>query len=364
MKDPKIKYDIFSPEELDFEKIIEKYFFRLPIEDSVILIKLDLFSGLKSLQSGATANVNLVSDLIGALNKKFPKKIILAESGNKENVDFLFRETGFEELTNEHKNVELLDLGKQPLISFLGTEKNKFRNLEFSEKLLFVDYFIDFSSLKLNIAEKISGCWLNQFNFLPGADQKTQLQPFSASLTLDIFKLFKPDLCILDANIIIGSMGPVEGFPIKMGKIIVGDNPLVVDAIGSKLIRIDYLKIPAIKYAAKKMRSARKISRLMENIKSSDIAIQNISALHFRIFRTSFFISRLAYYINNLAYFLFLGGLALISIGGKDLVTGKWMSLNNYYKIAKEIITKVSKPDNLLNWKIAINKHVKEKTLS
>ncbi|MFA6296269.1 MAG: DUF362 domain-containing protein [Patescibacteria group bacterium] len=349
---------------IDFGRIIPKYFDSTKIKDSTILIKIDTYSGLKSQQSGTTTNIKLVESLIQSLNVFSPKKILIADSENKDDLNLIFDTIGYSELTLKYQNVELLNLSHGRTVSYIGEKDYKIRNQEFSEKLNFIDFFIIFSNLKSHVAEKISGCWLSQLNYLANNEQKIVLQPFSFYIAYDLYRFFKPSLCILDATTILGTMGPVEGQPRKMNKIIIGNNPCLTDICAARLLKLDYKTIPTLKYAVKKLKLKKIVEKITGQIQPINIDFQKLSSLHFFIFKFSYFINRLSIYLNNFAYLIFLGGMALISIGGKDLVTGRWMSINNYFKIAKEVITKINKADNLLNLKITINNHVKEQSIS
>ncbi len=47
-----------------------------------------------------------------------------------------------------------------------------------------------------------------------------------------------------------------------------------------------------------------------------------------------------------------------------NLVRGRWVPLKQYYMISKQIIYNAEERTDLLRWKISINKHVEQETIS
>jgi len=88
---------------------------------SRIVIKPDLSAGLKSYESGAIVKPELVDSSIASLNNNIkPSKILVVESENKDNLDTVFKETGYSELLERYGNVKLINLNKPEHVKALN----------------------------------------------------------------------------------------------------------------------------------------------------------------------------------------------------------------------------------------------------
>lgn len=361
----------FNPDTIDslMDRMVKEYIAPNTNSKSKIVIKPDLSAGLKSYESGTIVKPTLIDALINSLNNQIESpRISIVGGGVKENIDTVFDRLGYTELTEKYKNVRLVNLESAEQIKILNPDAKIARLFGFPEELILNDIFISVSTLKRHITERISGCWLNQYSCIPDKNLRVKFQPFIPEASFDMNMLLWPSFNIVDASIALEGTGPVEGYPRYLGKVIFGDNPLVVDMAAASLIGEKFTGVPHLNYAFKKLRNSKHVEiKKFDNVdlsKENRFKLEYVGTFQYKLFRTSLRIKRLSQYLENLGVLFFLATFALVSIGGRDLIRGKWMLFGDYFKIANSILTKVDEPANLFDLKIAINKHVKEESVS
>ncbi|XOJ84587.1 DUF362 domain-containing protein [Methylophilaceae bacterium Uisw_099_01] len=328
-------------------------------KNSRVVVLVDFSAGHRSLESGVMVDPNLIFKIVSKINKKFhPKNIYIGGSENNFDLNDLFKRLGYYSYAKVNKNVAIVNFSKTEEVKYLNESKESILKIaSIPELLALSDYVVLFSTLKRNVYEKYSGCTYSLADFLINPTFKEDALAFSKDTIYDLYEYAKPGLSILDARYSLESLGPIQGDVKKTNFVLMGTNPLIVDKhacniIGQKVEKVTHLKKLIKKYELP----------IIEN--SSFVTLKNIKGIEYFLFRVSRLFKKIKLYMRNISTLFYLGTLAIVSIGGRDLLAGKWMSFSGYYKIIKTILFKLEEDGNLLEWKITINKHVKEETLS
>ncbi|MBI5228641.1 DUF362 domain-containing protein [Candidatus Micrarchaeota archaeon] len=339
-------------------KIFEKHLSRIK-RNSRILIKADLYGGAKSPESGAVTNLELVEELVRDLNKLTPREIIVADSGNIMPTFKAFELQGFSDLKTRYRNLRLVDFDLSQKIKVQNDRFIAIKNISLPEELILCDYFINIANFKRHVSERVSGCSINLYNCIPDRQTKIRYLPIVGSVINDLVVTTKPFLNILDCTIVLQGSGPVEGEPVRLNRLVVSDEPALADAAACKLIGDDPNRVPHLReLACRKLKS-----KSLEEIHLVK-RVEFINSFPYSLVRCSLFLKKLGLYLENLAYLFFLVSFVFISIGPKNLIRGRWVPFNEYFKTAWTIFSKFEEPNNLLNWKITINKHVEQESIS
>ncbi len=155
-----------------------------------------------------------------------------------------FEKTGYTSLIGE--NVELVNLSKeeQILADFAG---NGIAQEKVPELLLKHNFLVNIATLKIQEGIGFGAGIKNLFGLL-GRRDKTNFHDDLNNVLLDILIQFRPILSIVDmTEIVVGNRD--EGKSKLIGGIIVGTDPVAVDAYCASLIGIDPLKIDYIRKA-------------------------------------------------------------------------------------------------------------------
>ena len=156
-----------------------------------------------------------------------------------------FEASGYSELVNE--NVELVNLSEIPLQS-LKMAGHHFETLEMPSLLIESNFFVNVPTLKLEPGIcAVGGGIKNLFGLIPEPD-KSRYHSKIDDVLLDILTTFRPQLTVMDlTTLVIGNRE--DGNTKDIGAVIVGTDPVAVDAFCSDLLGIDPMKISHLKRA-------------------------------------------------------------------------------------------------------------------
>ncbi len=215
-----------------------------------IAIKPNLCAGDHcSVETGAVVSKDTLAVLIKAvrsLNKG--SKILVCESdsiGSCQARDkFAFQ--GYDQL-KALKNVQLLDLTKDRLkaVDFEGLHIS---NIFLSERLLKADVKISVSKMKTHSVTTITGALKNQFGCISDID-KSCYHPYLTEVISDINKIVKPNFFIVDGNPAMEGNGPTDGDARPMDLVIIGNDPVSVDAVMAHIMGFNPNSIPHLMHA-------------------------------------------------------------------------------------------------------------------
>lgn len=198
-------------------------------------------------ETGATNDVRIVQELLNYLLNKASCKVSIVESDNyARKCKRVFERLGYRSL-ERIPGVRLVDLSSEDTVT-REIHGKFFKEIEVPETLSNYDRFITVAKLKTSIIHGMTGASKNQFGCLP-AREKRNYHPFLSEVLFDLNTLFKPDLCVVDGIVGMDGCGPTDGFPVEMNLLILGKDPVTVDAVLCHVMGIDPFEVPHLKYA-------------------------------------------------------------------------------------------------------------------
>ena len=111
------------------------------------------------------------------------------------------------------------------------------------------DFFINLGKIKTNTNTTITGCLKNMFGLIPTSDKK-YFHPFLSKVLVDINKLIKSDLCILESGPAMEGNGPVRGSGVDTQAVLASTDFIAADIIGAELMGFNPENIGYLQYAA------------------------------------------------------------------------------------------------------------------
>ncbi|RLI57350.1 MAG: hypothetical protein DRO87_03195 [Candidatus Thorarchaeota archaeon] len=172
--------------------------------------------------------------------------VLVVESDNPvRTADVAFKECGYDVLASER--VSLLNLSSTPTKS-MQMPGHHFRVHDFPEILQSRHFLVNVATLKPEPTTSIVGAGIkNLFGLLPEVDKSVYHADIS-SVLLDILERFPPDLTVIDlTSVVQGSRE--DGIDKHFGGVIVGRDPVAVDAFCAHLLGVDPLNVSYIKGA-------------------------------------------------------------------------------------------------------------------
>lgn len=292
----------------------------------------------KSAASGATTDPQIVLALIEKINSFMPCEIDVVETDNsKATADKTFNYLGYDALSQQFKNVHLVNLSKDKKVR-VQIDGEIFSSILVPESMIFSDCLISVAKLKTHVDYLYAGVLKNQYGFL--MKPRAQYHGFMSKILVDLNKFYKPDLAIIDGITGMEGFGPTGGTPRRVGVIIASKDPVAADAVAARVIGIKPSRIGYLKHAEKKGIGTWKDVEVV-GCSISDVAtsFEFIKARHFYLGRVALALQRYSTYTKNFAELVRLVRSASSTVGFSTLerrlsYSGLWrLATNTVFKL-------------------------------
>ncbi len=149
----------------------------------------------------------------------------------------------------ERLNIPMADFVHGQLVSF--PQGKLIKQFTIAKGVLAADGIISISKFKTHALTRLTGAVKNLFGCIPGL-LKSQ---FHATLNdeyqfgkmlLDLNRLLRPRLCVMDAIIGMEGNGPRNGTTRKVSLLIFANDPTAMDAVTARLMALDPLLVPTL----------------------------------------------------------------------------------------------------------------------
>lgn len=240
----------------EISKVIEKIFKKFGVENKVkdkkVLVKPNILGPFPP-ERGVTTDPKLISAIVKKLKRCKAQEIIVGDNSGSIHFEPLkiAKVTGILDasdgcFTNIAKDVVEIKV------------KSKFIDKLFiSKPVIEADYIINVPKFKTHSLTTITGAIKNMFGIIPGG-KKAQLHTLTrsvyefAELLVDIYQIRIPDLNIMDAIIGMEGVGPTNGEPRVINKIISSDNGISLDSVMATMMGLKPESIELLQIAQKR----------------------------------------------------------------------------------------------------------------
>jgi len=233
-------------------EIVETAFrdFDVDLEGKSVVIKPNMIGPFK-VKKAITTHPSVVLAVVKAVEARNATRIIVGDNpgvrgygSNKLSAE----RSGIYEVCSDHY-VNLSEEGVSTSFDSRLTGR-----LTISQTFLDVDYYISLPKFKTHMLTVITGSIKNSFGMLVGGQKAAvhrmaaTCESFSEAL-VDIYQIRKPDLIVMDAIVGMEGKGPSSDDLRDIGKIIVSDNGIELDAIMAAMMGADPSYIPMLRIA-------------------------------------------------------------------------------------------------------------------
>jgi uncharacterized protein (DUF362 family) len=189
----------------------------------------------------ANVKVEVVEALVDHIlegDRDLEIRIVESDSMSKY-ADKAFERYGYrayvDRLSSHGVNISLHNLSGSPLTKF-DYDGYYFKNPELPSPLADSGSFASVALAKTHGLTMITGALKNLFGLLPRKDQNFY-HPDIHEVILDLNRMFRSSLCLIDGRV--GLEGVISGSPRKLGCLILGRNPVSVDATMARVMGFD-----------------------------------------------------------------------------------------------------------------------------
>lgn len=231
--------------------------------------------------TGYTTDPDLVAGIIDVIRENLGSDIdirIAESDATAMRTKHVFRMLGYTKLA-EKKKVDLFNLSED----ILEERKVKINGQELTfmvpKLLIDSDLFINVPKLKV-MREVVMTCALKNLFGCIGSSRKIVYHPHLNEAIAGISQVLKPHLTVVDGLVALGE------FPVRLGLIIGGTDPCVVDWVAAQIMSFNPSKIKYLRLAASQKNPA---------VKNIIVRGENIEALRREFPRVNSFKSRLSW---------------------------------------------------------------------
>jgi len=189
----------------------------------------------------ANVKVEVVRALVDRIlegDRDIEIRIVESDSMSKY-ADKAFERYGYrayvDRLSSQGVNISLHNLSGSPLTKF-DYDGYYFKKPELPSPLADSGSFASVALAKTHGLTMITGALKNLFGLLPRKDQNFY-HPDIHEVILDLNRMFRSSLCLIDGRV--GLEGVISGSPRKLGCLILGRNPVSVDATMARVMGFD-----------------------------------------------------------------------------------------------------------------------------
>ncbi len=189
----------------------------------------------------ANVKVEVVEALVDHIiegDRDIEIRIVESDSMSKY-ADRAFERYGYrayvDRLSGQGVNISLHNLSKSPLTRF-DYDGYYFRKPELPSPLGDAGSFASLALAKTHSLTMVTGVLKNMFGLLPRKDQ-VFYHPDIHEVILDLNRMFRSSLCLIDGRV--GLEGVISGEPRSLGCVILGRNPVSVDATMARVMGFD-----------------------------------------------------------------------------------------------------------------------------
>lgn len=256
--------------------------------NDTVILKPNLFI-TRNWKTGTTTNPQIVEEMIKIVLDAGGTPIITESAGIGRDTQYLFNVLGYSDLAKKYK-IKLIDINKSEYIAVSIPKGVIFKELNIPKIVQEADVIIDLPKMKTHMSTTVTLGMKNLKGFLPG-DEKRKPHKFGLHQGIvDLNKIIKPDLIVVDGLVAMEGNGPSYGDPIELGVIVAGKNVVAVDTVCCKIMNIDPLSVEHIQLAYEQGMKPSKIEQVGDSV-SRDFKIP--------IEESESFIERIINYINN-----------------------------------------------------------------
>ena len=186
----------------------------------------------------------VVDAVVSVLKEKGFEDIVIGEgAGVGADESMIFATSGYKKL--ERDGVRLVNLNKAPRKKINW----KYGTLKIPKIVAETDLYVNIPKMKTHGQTTVTLAMKNQKGLLSNADKKRFHLLGLHEPIVELAKVVKPDLNVVDAVEAMEGEGPLSGKKKKVGALVIGTNLLEVDMACCELMGIEYKKVKHIKEA-------------------------------------------------------------------------------------------------------------------
>jgi uncharacterized protein (DUF362 family) len=198
---------------------------------------------------GVVTSPQLMRQLVGLLRDGNSEVIVGESNGFNYPCWTAFDKTGAQSAVKAAGGT-VINLSEDKLVEVKFQSNTPLKRLFLPKTIIDADAVVDLPLMKTHEFMLYSGAIKNLFGCVPSS-KRIYLHPYLPEVMYRLYRLFKPQLTIMDARTGIEGNGPTKGKPVKMGLILTSNDALALDITAARVMMLDW-KETYLNYIANK----------------------------------------------------------------------------------------------------------------
>ena len=206
------------------------------------------FFGPRPASEGATTNLAILQEILEEVIECGTRPILAEGPFRFYNADFVFKKLGVKEMAHS-LGIDFINLNEAESIEVDIPNGKALKKIRIPQIVLEADILINVPKMKTHHLTTVTLGMKNLKGVLPGDEkQKSHVYGIHQSI-VDINKLVRSSLIVVDGTVSMEGSGPTFGDPVKLGIVVAGKNVVAVDTICCRIMGIEPKEVEHIRLA-------------------------------------------------------------------------------------------------------------------
>ena len=212
-----------------------------------VLVKPNMLRGKKA-DSAVTTHPAVVAGVMRLIREAGCHRLYYGDSPGIGSPEKVAAESGIKQAAEEN-GAELLEFSKGQSVAYPEGEATKV--FEIARGVLDTDAIVSVSKMKTHGLTRITGATKNQLGCVYGFNKGASHARYPdvhqfARMMVDLNKMLKPRLYVMDGIVAMEGNGPASGTPVPMKVLLVSKDPVALDTTFARLVNLEPGYVPLI----------------------------------------------------------------------------------------------------------------------
>lgn len=218
---------------------------------------------------GVVTNPELLRELVSLLRDGSEEVVVGESDGFNYSCCLAFQKTGIEKAVKEAGGT-VINLSEDKVVKVKFRGNSPLDSLFLPKTVIDADVVVDVALMKTHEFVVYSGAIKNLFGCVP-SNRRIYLHPYLPEVFCQLYKIFKPQLTVMDARVGIEGNGPTKGKTVKMDLMLTSDDALALDMTATKIMGLSLKEISYLDYIARRT-DFREDAITTHGLKASEVA--------------------------------------------------------------------------------------------
>lgn len=208
---------------------------------------------------GTTTNIEIIRSVATFFREKGANVVVGEASGNQYNTEAIYSLLRFRESL---RGFEIRDLDRDRIIPVKIEGARALKRVGISETAHNADLIVSLPVMKTHNCTLFTGGMKNMMGVLPQREKWNMHLSGIHQALVDLNRLVKPHLVVMDAIYAMEGWGPAMGYPVGMNLVLASTDVVAIDTVAAAIMEIDVSEVKHLSLAGDQKLGAADLSRI------------------------------------------------------------------------------------------------------